>query len=289
MDSRDIYAIYGRGRCKQELGDVKGALSDYKLAVQYDGVVRYRYYSRIYNEIAWLCFSENKDLDYAKENIKKSIEKNPLEGNHWSTYGAIMYKLGEFQDCIKYMGVAITCATSDKSHWLDETYYYRGLANMRLGYEADALEDLQKAKLLGVEADVDSFIQKLMVENNGKSAKYHNIYRDPDVARCRVRGLKVVAVESTHENTTIHFEISSNYSECYLNRNTHIIESNSGKELPLIKANGIAIAPQRTPLNGSRYLSFTATFPAISSNCSTIDFSEGGDGWKVEGIRFRIE
>ncbi|MBQ9137346.1 MAG: serine protease [Alistipes sp.] len=279
LDRQNINALYWRGRCKQNLGNPHGAISDFKTAVQYDGIVAYKGYYRIYNEIAWQLFLLN-NFEEAKKYAEIAVNKNPFYGNSWDTYGAILYKLADYSTSVKKLNTAISCVTDTGNHWLKSSYYYRGLSNIQLGNEADALEDFQKAKTLGC-SDVDSLIVKLSTNNNGKSVKFLNIYREPQIGSTNIRQLTIRAIESSNEYTTIHFSLVAN-GEYWLDKNTHIIDVASGEKLPLIKTDKITVGPARTKAQGE--FLFSATFPAIGKDCAYIHFSEGESGWQLKFI-----
>ena len=54
----------------------------------------------------------------------------------------------------------------------------------------------------------------------------------------------------------------------------------------MLKAENIAFSPEKSTF-GNEIVLFSLTFPAISSNCTSINFYETGssDGWKLTGIQ----
>lgn len=284
LDRKDVYALYMRGLCKSNNGNVEAALADYRAALKFEGLVEFDY-GTVYNNIAYQQLLQN-DFENAKSKIAQAIRRNHFDGYIWDTYGELMYKTGNYKDCIKYMGAAITCAAGEKNTYTDNSYYYRGLANYQLGYDSDALEDLQKAKELG-KTEADSIIVNHLTTNNYNSGKYFNIFKSPKVTSTSSKQLKIRAIESSEEYTTIHFNISSAGGGWYnVSEHAYITEGNSTNKLYLLKAENIAFSPEKSTF-GNEIVLFSLTFPAISSNCTSINFYETGssDGWKLTGIQ----
>lgn len=278
---KNVGALFMRGLCKANNGDTEAALIDYKSALKFEGLIDFDY-DRVYNQIAYqqLCLG---DLTNAQTNISQAIKRNHFYGNNWDTYGELMYKLGKYQECVRYMGAAITCAIGDENAWTKNSYYYRGLANKRLGYDADALEDLQRAKELGKE-EADSVLCNDFVNNNYNSGKFFNIYNSPTIEHNSTRNLRIRAIESSEEYTKIHFIVSYTGGGWYnINKDAYIEDATNAGKLYIIKAENIAFSPEKTTI-GNEIAEFSLTFPAISSSCTSINFVEGTDGWKMTGI-----
>ncbi len=283
LDRKDVYALYMRGLCKSNNGNIDAALADYRAALKFEGLVEFDY-GTVYNNIAYQQLLQN-DFENAKSNIAQAIRRNHFDGYIWDTYGELMYKTGNYQDCIKYMGAAITCAAGEKNTYTDNSYYYRGLASKKLGYDADALEDLQRAKELGKE-EADSVIVNYLTTNNYNSGKFFNIYKSPRANYTNDKDLKIKAIESSEEYLTIHFTFGSAGGGWYMiNKDSYITEEASSQKLYLLKAENVTFSPEKTEF-GNEIVNFSLTFPAISSTTSSISFYEGdsADGWKITGI-----
>ena len=281
-DRKNVNALYYRGLSKFLSGNEEAAMSDYEAALKFEGLVDYDY-GEIYNQIAYQQMRVG-NLKDAQENINQAIKRNHFDGNNWDTYGELMYRLGKYQDCVRYMGAAITCAGGNENSWTDNSYYYRGLANKELGYDADALEDLQRAKELG-KAEADSALNRRFDDNNNRSGKFFNVYQSPTVETSSTRNLKIKAIESCEEYTTIYFTVSYTGGGWYqINKDAYIEDDTNEEKLFLIKAENIALSPEKTTI-GNEIAEFSLTFPAINSTCKSINFSEGSKGWKVTGIK----
>lgn len=283
LDRKDVRALYLRGLCKSKNGNVNAALADYRDAVKYEGLVEFNY-GTIFNEIAYLQLGQN-DFENAKSNVAQALRRDHFNGNNWDTYGELMYKTGNYEDCIKYMGAAITCAAGENNSYTDNSYYYRGLAFKKLGYDADALEDLQKAKELGKQ-EADIVIDNQLATNNYKSCKFLNIYKLPRVNYRSNKALIIKAIESSEEYLTIHFTFWSGEDGWYsINKDAYITEGVSDNKLYLLKAENIAFSPEKTTFSNG-IINFSLTFPAVRPTTKTINFSDGdsADGLIIKGI-----
>lgn len=283
-DRSNLWALYNRGLCRSYIGDIESSTEDYKTILKYDGLKEFDY-GTVYNNIAYNQMSEG-DLHNSQLNIIQALNRNHLDGYIWDTLGELMYKLGKYEECVRYMGAAITCGDTERKSFTDNSYYYRGLANKKLGYDADALDDLKKAKKLG-KIEADSIIQNEFYNNNLQSGKFLNVYKKPKCDN-NSRFLKIESVESTEEYTKINFYISEGVrigsQRCNIDKNTYITEGKTKKKLYLIKAENISYAPDVSFINEKLY--FSLIFPPISNSCTTLNLVEDieGEGFRIEGV-----
>jgi tetratricopeptide (TPR) repeat protein len=84
-----------------------------------------------------------KEYKSAKPLIDKALSLDKNSDYIWSTEGELEYKLGNYSECIKAMNEALKLKETDNS------YYYRGLANIKLGNKINGCKDLSKAGELG--------------------------------------------------------------------------------------------------------------------------------------------
>ena len=67
LDRKDVNALYMRGLCKSNLGNVDAAIADYRSALKFEGIIDYDY-GTIYNNMAFQ-YLEQDDLPNAQKNI----------------------------------------------------------------------------------------------------------------------------------------------------------------------------------------------------------------------------
>lgn len=141
-DNTDI--LFLRGMCKSELNDRYGAISDYDKIIALEGKVIPRIYkmSTVYNNKAY-CLVNLKEYKEALPLVNKALDMDKSEGYIWDTRGELYFHLGEYDKCISDMNKAISIKESGNS------FYYRGLANLKLGKKSKACSDLSKAGELG--------------------------------------------------------------------------------------------------------------------------------------------
>lgn len=88
-------------------------------------------------------FVRLKKYNDAKPLIEKALSLNQNIDYIWDTKGELEYHLGNYSESIKAMTNALKLKESGNP------YYYRGLANIKLGNKADACKDFSKAVELG--------------------------------------------------------------------------------------------------------------------------------------------
>lgn len=269
-DRKNVSAYYYRAHAYKEKGDVENALKDFNAGLKFEGVtdVNFAYF---YNDMAYI-YMDKGDLETAESYLNKTLELGHSNGNFLDSYGELMYKKGNYDECRRYMGAAITQGKKNEASWLENSYYYRGLANKKLGFDADAYEDLSRAVELKNE-DAEKALNELFENNNKKSGKYFNIFRNPAYvtnSKHKTWASQLKAIETTEENTVLYFtQTSIGTSSISTSYNNYIIEKNGKTKLYVIDAEGIAFDPERTEFNNS--ISFSVTFPPISENCHEID------------------
>ena len=100
------------------------------------------------------------------------------------------------------MGAAIAQGRKIEASWLENSYYYRGLANKELGFDADAFEDLINAVEQKNEK-AEKALNELFASNNQKTGKFFNMFRAPSFKTNNTKGLKIKAIETTEEATVL--------------------------------------------------------------------------------------
>lgn len=269
-DRKNVSAYYYRAHAFKEKGDIESALKDFNAGLKFEGVsdVNFAYF---YNDMAYI-YMDKGDLQTAERYLNKTLELGHSNGNFLDSYGELMYKKGNYKECLRYMGAAITQGKKIEASWLENSYYYRGMANKKLGFDADAYEDLSRAVELKNE-NAKKAINEFET-NNQRSGKYFNIFRNPSIKSSNFNisnMFKLKAIESSEESTTLYFTASlPGGGWCNTNHNVYIIEKNSSTKLYLIDAEGIAFAPERTEFKNN-IISFTETFPPIAEDCQEID------------------
>lgn len=228
------------------------------------------------------------DYQTAEKYLNKALELGHSSGNFLDSYGELMYKKGNYKECLRYMGAAIVQGKKTEADWLENSYYYRGLANKKLGFDADAYEDLLRAVELENEDAKLALNELFVINNNQKSGRYFNLFRTPKFKSNKTSNLKLKAIETTEEATRLYFTCGqAGGGWLSINENSYIIEKNSKTKLYLIDAEGIAISPERTEFKNN-LVSFILSFPSVSEECVEIDFieevSKDEQGWSIKGI-----
>lgn len=145
IDNENLDAYYRRGICKSSLGDRQGAIKDYDFIISYKGERKseFKNMATVYNNKAFCLVELNKPKD-GLPLVNEALKLDESLWYSWDTRAEIYYKIGEFQKCINDMDHAISIEEHDNS------YYYRGLAKIKLGKMTDGCSDLSKAGELGL-------------------------------------------------------------------------------------------------------------------------------------------
>ena len=276
MDRKDISSLYLRAFCKSQLDRNDEAIADYRQAVKFDGIVDYDF-SLIYNNLAYQLMKQDNYAE-ALIYIKQSIKADGLYGNAWDTYGELNYRMGNFQECIMCMDIAITNGlTFEDAHWLSNSYLYRGLAKKELGNLSGAYKDLNRADGLG-EEDAAQYLAEFDLTQLDLDADgtYDMMYKNLRIAKRGDTDLQIRGVEVTNEFTALHLYWANNKYDpgwYYIAPEAYIIDKTTGIKYPLIAAENCAIGPKHTTLEKGKAASFTLYFKAIPPKTKKIDFN----------------
>lgn len=142
----DQEILFTLARLKDDIGDTDGAISNYDEIIRNKNKTNNYYLSTSYNNKAYCLVEQgkyNEALPFVNEALK--IEKNT--SFIWDTRGEIYYHLKQYKKCIDDMTKSINIKIGETSH--DNSYYYRGLAYIKLGKKAIGIKDIKKSAELG--------------------------------------------------------------------------------------------------------------------------------------------
>lgn len=133
-----------RAMAKTELKDYYGANSDFDYLIDNYGKNNYKENSlgtllnnKAYNLILL------KDFERAKSLVDRALSLEKNIDYIWDTKGELEYYLGNYNESVKAMTNSLNLSKRANS------YYYRGLSNIKLGKKSDGCFDLSKAGELG--------------------------------------------------------------------------------------------------------------------------------------------
>lgn len=289
-DRKDVHSLELRGICKSEIGQKEEAINDYMQAIKFDGIVDYDY-SNLYNNIAFEMMNKKK-YDEAKTYIEKALKYNRLYGNAWDTYGEINYHIGNYEECIKCMNIAITNGrTYDgaKEMWMGNSYLFRGLAKKELGNFAGAYKDLEKAVELEEENANDELAKMdASIIDFSNDWSFNKMVANPTIKKSGDSDMQIRGVEICEEFTALHlYWHNTQYDDGYytIDREAYIRDKSTGKKYQLIATENCAISPRRISIDRNDAASFTLYFAPIPQDTKEIDFIESNkSNWKYYGI-----
>ncbi len=289
-NKRNVFSIFHRGLCKSESGDKSGGIVDYMQAIKYEGLVDYDY-GTVYNNIAYsyLCMG---NYNQSEKYIKEALNRNHMEWYIWDTFGELAYKVGDYGHCISSMSNAITIDNKNAN-----SYYYRGLAKVKIGNHSGAYGDLQKLETLdSLMADTLRATIDMGMVDFEKILEDEKIIVSPDFTKAS-SGLSVRAIELTSEYTALYLTwrallVATGNSYC-VDKDAYIVEKESGKKMFLLKTENCPISPQMAQTQNGK-AEFVLYFPALKNGCKEIDFYEssvvdGMQGWSIVGIQMKSE
>ena len=133
-----------RAMAKTELKDYYGANSDFDYLIDNYNKINFKENSlgtlinnKAYNLILL------KDFKSAKPLVDKALSLEKNTDYIWDTKGELEYYLGNYEEAIKAMTNSLNLSKRANS------YFYRGLSNIKLGKKTDGCSDLSKAGELG--------------------------------------------------------------------------------------------------------------------------------------------
>ena len=287
-NKKNVFSLYHRGLCKSRSGDKSGGILDCMQVIKYEGLVDYDY-GTVYNSIAYsyLCMGNYNQSD---KYIKEALIRNHMEWYIWDTDGELAYKIGDFVRCISSMNNAITIDNKNAN-----SYYYRGLAKVKIGNHSGAYGDLQMLETLdSLKADTLRANINMSMVDFEKTIENEAIIVSPDFIKAST-GLSVRAIELASEYTALHLTyrsllIATGNNYC-VDKDAYIIEKESGQKLFLLKTENCPISPQKAQVQNGKS-EFVLYFPALKNGCKKIDFYEsqvvdGMQGWSIVGIQMK--
>lgn len=179
-DPQNSNAYMGKGQLKQAMNDMAGALNDYNTALSYSQTYK-GYINRAVLKIAMKDYeSAGLDLDEACkiDSLKSEVYIN--RGLIKLNYGDTRSALQEFNKAVEvnvndfrsflyrgyarinladYQGAIIDLNVAIQLYPHAEAYYYRGIANIKLGHKTQGCTDLNQSLSMG-KTDAQVEIQK---------------------------------------------------------------------------------------------------------------------------------
>lgn len=139
-----------RAMAKTELKDYYGANSDFDYLIDNYNKIEFKENSlgTLYNNKAYNLILL-KDYKSAKPLVDKALSLEKNTDYIWDTKGELEYYLGNYDASIKAMTNSINLSKRANS------YFYRGLSNLKLNKKAEGCSDLSKAGELGESKSYD--------------------------------------------------------------------------------------------------------------------------------------
>ena len=137
--------MFYRARCWEMIGNEQMSIKDYNTIIN-KGCSNKTILAMSYNNKAYGLIKTQKYTE-ALPLVNKALEFTSAVSFIWDTRGELYYHLGEYEKCIQDMDRAISITDGETSY--DNSYYYRGLAKLKLQRKAEARKDLKKAVKYG--------------------------------------------------------------------------------------------------------------------------------------------
>ena len=282
-NAQDVWAIHGRAWCYELTKDWEKCIADCRMALKYEKTEDFDY-SRIYNELAWALVNVNKPAD-ALDPIKKAIKLDHTQGNYWDTEAEAKYKTGDYIGCISSATNAIAIGkTKDNASWLDNSYYWRGMAKKQIGDMAGAFQDLESSiecaeddedfetKAQSALSSIDASIIDFSIGNF--AIKYENLA----ITKQREDKILLNIVELTSDYTALYLEYkNTEYAEggwYNISKDAYVRDKATGKKYRCIATENCAFAPYQTPIELNETKIFILYFEALPESANKIDFIE---------------
>lgn len=143
-DSKNTDVIMWRAMAKGQLNDYYGAISDYDKVIELNSnyPMQYNKIGMAYNNKAY-TYVKRKEYKKALPFIEKALEIDNSDWHFWDTRGEIYLNLGEYDKSLSDLNKAIKIEKHSNS------YYLRGLTQIKLGKKEKGCKDLSKSGELG--------------------------------------------------------------------------------------------------------------------------------------------
>lgn len=145
-DENNTDVIFFRAMAKGELKDYYGAISDYDKVIDLNSnyPMQYNKIGMVYNNKAY-TYVKLKEYKKALPFVEKALELDKSDWHFWDTRGEIYLNLGQYDNAISDLDKAIKIEKQYNS------YYLRGLAQIKKGNKEKGCDDLSKSGELGNE------------------------------------------------------------------------------------------------------------------------------------------
>lgn len=284
QNSKNVWAIFGRARCYEVTKEWNKCLADCQMALKYEKIEEFEY-SGVYNELAWALLNLNRPSD-ALDPIKKAIKLDHTRGNFWDTEAEAKYRTGDYVGCIVSATNAIVIgkAGGKEASWLDNSYYWRGMAKKQNGDLAGAFQDLESAiEYAEDDEDFESRAQSALSSIDASTidfsiGNYAKKYEDLTITKQREDKITLNIVELTSDYTALYFNYkNTEYAEggwYNISKDAYIRDKATGKKYRCIATENCAFAPYQTPIELNETKIFILYFEALPESANKIDFIE---------------
>jgi tetratricopeptide (TPR) repeat protein len=145
-DSKNTDVLMWRAMAKGQLKDYYGSISDYAKVIELNSnyPMQYNKIGMAYNNKAY-AYVKLQEYEKALPFIDKALELDKSDWHFWDTRGEIYLNLGQYDNAISDLDKAIEI----EQHY--NSYYLRGLAQIKKGDKEDGCRDLSKSGELGNE------------------------------------------------------------------------------------------------------------------------------------------
>lgn len=145
-DSNNTDVLMWRAMAKGQLKDYYGSISDYDKVIELNSnyPMQYNKIGMAYNNQAY-TYIQLREYNKALPFVNKAIELDKSDWHFWDTRGEIYLNLGQYDNAISDLDKAIKI----EKHF--NSYYMRGLAQIKKGNKEKGCKDLSKSGELGNE------------------------------------------------------------------------------------------------------------------------------------------
>lgn len=143
-DKNNTDVIMWRAMAKSELKDYYGAISDYDKVIELNSnyPMQHNKIGMVYNNKAY-TYVKQKKYEKALPLIEIALELDKSDWHFWDTRGEIYLNLGQYEKALSDLNKALKIEKNDNS------YYLRGLTQIKLGKIEKGCKDLSKSGELG--------------------------------------------------------------------------------------------------------------------------------------------
>lgn len=152
-DKHNWTLYYARGICLERLGEWEEAEEDflYALELKPDQAL-------VLNYLGYSWIEQGKNLERAQEMVRKAVDLRPKDGFITDSLGWVLYKLGKYEEAVKYLELATTLELHDPT-----IHDHLGDAYWQVGRKIEARFEWEKVLKMNPSEELEKTVREKLI------------------------------------------------------------------------------------------------------------------------------